>query len=200
MESADVNQAASEKPEPCGLRTAPRGYLNSKSVAFVGIMSALGAVLALFSTISIPLGPGVSVDLSHVGTYIVAIGGGPILGAITAALAGVIPSFQYANPAVIPGKMLTGFSVGALYIALKRIRMFKENPRLIGIPIIIAGILGYLPEYLFTIWDLNFVTNMAVPVIITILAKGWIEITAISILTAALYSRKAIREEIDHLV
>jgi len=190
---------AENVPAPATTPAVRKGFLNSKSVAFVSIMSALGAVLSL-SMFVIPLGPNIILDISHIGTYIVAIGGGPILGAIAGALVGIIPAFRLANVALIPGKMLTGLSVGAIYFALRRIKLFKENKRLTFIPILIAGIVGYLPEYIFTIWNLNFIVHMPLDVIFIILAKAWIEISVISVITAALFSIPAMREEVDRLV
>jgi len=176
-----------------------KGILNTKSVAFVSIISALGAVLSL-SVFAIPLAPNVAIDLSHIGTYIVAIGGGPILGAIAGALVGIIPAFRFANVGLVIGKSLTGLSVGALYFMLKKVKIFERKKGLTFIPILIAGIVGYLPEYVFTIWDLNVIVQMEMSVILMILLKAWIEIPIISALTAALYSISTIRDGVDQLV
>ncbi len=176
-----------------------KGFLNSKSVAFTSIISALGAVLSL-SVFALPLGPGVALDLSHIGTYIVAIGGGPILGAIAGALVGIIPAFRFANIGLVIGKSLTGLSVGAIYFALRRIKIFKKKKLLTFIPMIIAGIVGYLPEYVFTIWDLNYIVHLPLEIIFLILAKVWIEIPVISGLTVGLYSIPTIRNEVNQLV
>ncbi len=184
---------------PASTPAARKGFLNSKSVAFTSIISALGAVLSL-SVFAIQINPQVALDLSHIGTYIVAIGGGPFLGAIAGALVGIIPAFRFANVGLIIGKSLTGFAVGAIYFALRRIKLFKENKKLAFIPILIAGIVGYLPEYVFTIWDLNVIVHMPLEVIFLILAKAWIEIPVISALTAALFSIPAIGEGVDQLV
>ncbi len=186
---------------------ARKGILNSKTVAFVGIMSALGAILSI-STFAIPLGPNLALDLSHIGTYIVAIGGGPILGAIAGALVGIIPSMSpsIANVMVIPGKMLTGFTTGMIFLLLRRRPSFQKSPRARFAAILIAGLVGYLPEMIFTVWNLYFVAfsfmaeELRIATITSVLVKAWIEIVIISVLTATLFSIKAVGDEIDHLV
>ncbi len=172
---------------------------NSKSVAFMGIMSALGVVLSL-SVFAIPISAGVALDLSHIGTYLVAIGGGPILGAIAGAIVGILPAFNFVNVGLIIGKAMTGFTVGALYFGFSRIKIFQQKKWLTLFAIILAGIVGYVPEYLFTIWDLSFIVHMPIEIILTILAKAWIEIPVISVLTAALYNIPAIREGVNQLM
>ncbi|MHA1733560.1 MAG: hypothetical protein ACTSU5_16555 [Promethearchaeota archaeon] len=174
--------------------------LHSRSVAFVAIMAALGTILSWVSTMSLPIGPGISVDLSHIGTYIVAIGGGPILGLATGSIVGLIPSFQYANPAVIPGKMMTGITVGIIYFALKRIPQIRDNEKLKLLAIPIAGIVGYVPEYIFTIWDLKYIVGMPDVAIATILSKAWVEIVVISVITTILFGVPAIQDGIKKLI
>jgi len=175
--------------------------LNSKSIAFLSVMSALGVVLAFLSLYTLPIGPGVAIDLSHVGTYIVALSGGPILGTITGAIVGLIPAFRFANPALIPGKVLTGFSVGFIYYILSnRIDSFKKNGPIKILGVLIAGILGYIPEMVFTIWDLNIVIGFPEAVVIEILIKAWIEIIVISVLMSIILNIKNISDLIKSLI
>ena len=121
--------------------------INSKSIVFTAMMSALGIVLTI---ISISLGPivdpQVAFDLSHIGTYIVAFAGGPILAVIAGTIVGIIPAFRFFNIALIPGKIMTGFSVGIIYFLLNKIEFFKEKRAGKTAAIIIAGIVGYIPE------------------------------------------------------
>lgn len=175
--------------------------LNSKTIAFMSIMSALGVVLAFLSVYSLPIGPGVAVDLSHIGTYIVALSGGPIMGSIAAAIAGLIPAFRFANPAIIPGKMLTGFTVGFLYyIFINKIGIFKRSSKSKIVAMLIAGLVGYFPEMIFTIWDLNMVMGFPEAVVIEILIKAWIEIAIISFLISVILNIENINNLISDLI
>ena len=96
-----------------------KNLFNSKTIAFVAIMGALGTLAGAIS-LYFTIGPGTALDFSHIGTYIVAIGAGPILGAITGAIVGILPAFRFGNVALIPGKLLTGFTVGIIYFSLKK--------------------------------------------------------------------------------
>lgn len=174
--------------------------VDTKALAFTGIMSALGIILSFISTQTLPIGPGVSVDLSHVGTYIVAVGGGPIFGMATGAIVGVIPSFQYANPLVIPGKLMTGATVGFISMFLKRLSAKRNSRKIQVLRIPLAGMLGYVPEFIFTIGVLKFITMLPDPVIIQILIKAWIEISIITAMMVFLYGSQLIDSWIDMLV
>ncbi len=187
--------------EPESKIVLPKSYFNSKSIAFLSVMSALGVVLAFLSVYTLPIGPGVAIDLSHVGTYIVALSGGPILGSIAGAIVGLIPAFRFANPALIPGKILTGFSVGFIYFILnEKITFFKQNNYKKIIGILIAGIVGYIPEMIFTIWDLNIIIGMPEAIVIEILIKAWIEIIVISALMSIIFKNKQISNLISTLI
>lgn len=205
-----VQRMTEQKTDEIRTMTKPRPrnkLLNSKTVAFTAIISALGAILSI-SSFAIPLGPNLALDLSHIGTYIVAIGGGPILGAIAGALVGIIPSMSpnIANVALIPGKMLTGFSVGIIYMLLKRIPIFQKNRTTKFFAILIAGLLGYIPEMIFTVWDLYYIAftfmtvELRITTIVGILIKAGIEIIVITVLTAVIYNVPVIQNEVDHLV
>lgn len=138
--------------------------------------------------------------MSHVGTYLVAIPGGPILGAIAGALVGIIPAFRFANALFIPGKIMTGFTVGLIAFLFKRLPKFKENKTLQVVVIPISGILGYIPEYLFTVWDLSAVLGYPDVVILTIITKAWIEIIVISIFMMVVLSIPTVSSNIKQLV
>jgi hypothetical protein len=193
-----MEQKAATTAQECG----PQKTFKSKAVAYVAMMSALGTILAVISMILVPFGPNVALDLSHVGTYLVALPGGPILGLIAGALVGVIPGFRFANAALIPGKMMTGVTVGLIAFLFKKIPKYKENKALQIISIPIAGIVGYIPEAIFTMWDLSLV--MAFPgadaVILTIMIKAWIEIIVISCLMTLILNIPAIAQGIKGLI
>jgi hypothetical protein len=178
----------------------PAKQFKSKAIAYIAIMSALGSVLAFISMLLVPLGPNVAVDLSHIGTYLVAIPGGPILGAIAGALVGIIPAFRFANALLIPGKIMTGFTVGLIAFLFKRLPKYKESKVLQVMAIPISGILGYITEYLFTVWDLSAMLGYPDVVILTIIIKAWIEIIVISFLMMAILSIPVISSNIKQLV
>lgn len=192
-----TDQLRLTKPDFTSIRNNP------KSIAFVGIMGAMGAVLAFLSNyikLSFSAGVNVSVDLSHIGTFIVALTGGPILGMIAGGLVGLIPAIQYFNFALIPGKMITGFFVGFIYsLVMKRT---KENHKSIQkfSAVMIAGLLGYIPEYLFTIWDMRLIVGIPGFVILPIMIKAPIEIILISILMGVLINRNNIKTELEKLI
>lgn len=190
--------------EDAGLvETHPAGTTSTydaKSAALVGIIGALGVVLAFLSTFTLPIGPGLSVDLSHVGTYLVAIAGGPILGLMTGAIVGIVPAFAYSNPALIPGKMLTGAFVGLVYHVLKRRWAFEEHKLARGTALVAAGLAGYLPEFVFTVWDMRLLVGIPDFVVVTVLPKAMIEIIVISLLTAGLFNVPAVRDEMGKIV
>ncbi len=198
MTSSNINIKANMSSSTQPLTS--ESFLNSKIIAFMSIMSVLGVVLAFLSIYSLPIGPGIAVDLSHVGTYIVALSGGPIMGTIAGAIVGIIPSLRFANPALIPGKMLTGFSVGFLYLLINKIDVFKRNEKMKIVVMIFSGIIGYIPEMVFTIWDLNIVMGFDESIIIGILIKAWIEIIIISILMSVILSIKSVSNLISDLI
>jgi len=155
-----------------------------KQVAFVASMSALGNVLALV-TLSIPTPIGqIALDLSHVGTLVVALTCGPVLGGMTGALVGIAPFYRFGVAGgfgpllgllIIPGKSLTGISAGYLG---KRLRPGS------------ATLLGYVPEALFTYAYFEWmapaflapaVGQYIVALVFPVLAKAWSEMTVIAI-------------------
>jgi hypothetical protein len=180
----------------------PKQGLKSKAVAYVAMMSALGTILGLISMLLVPFGPNIALDLSHIGTYLVALPGGPILGLIAGALVGVIPGFRFANAALIPGKMMTGVTVGLIAFLFKKIPKYKENKALQIISIPIAGIFGYIPEAIFTIWDLKIVMVFpgADAAIMTIMIKAFIEIVVISCLMTLILNIPTIAQGIKGLI
>ncbi len=196
MDLVKTDAALITKPMQAG----KRGYLNSKSVAFVGIMGALSAVLSFLSLPMFQIAAGVSIDFSHIGTFIVAIGGGAILGAIGGAVAAVVPAFFFANPAFIPGKLLTGFCVGAIYSLFKKRQIFEKGPNFKLVAMLLAGCIGYIPESIFTYWDLTFITGMPAATVTLIIIKAWIEIPIISFIIALLFRNTTISDTVKSMV
>ncbi|MHA1271556.1 MAG: hypothetical protein ACTSPY_17315 [Candidatus Helarchaeota archaeon] len=176
--------------------------INSKSIAFVSIMSALGTLLALISVYLVPIvGNQVALDLSHIGTYIVALSGGPLLGLITGAIVGFLPSYRFANPAIIPGKMMTGLFVGLIFGLFQKIEKIKKNQFLTTIVLVVSGLLGYIPEFIFTWWDMTYIVGLDFnTIVLPTLIKAWIEIVLITLLMAIIFSIPYIKTLLNRLV
>jgi riboflavin transporter FmnP len=161
-------------------------------MAFVASMGALGNILALLSVYLAPIHPQIALDFSHVGTFLAALQCGPILGFFTGALVALTPFYRFGvmgwygpllGSGIILGKALTGLGFG---IASKRLRP------------ILAGPVGFLPESIYTYLYLKYVTIFFMPglsdfmtdaVILSILAKAWIEIAIISAITETIVRR-----------
>ncbi len=170
--------------------------LKSKTVAFVSLMGALGNILFAISNYVGQIIPGVSIDLSHIPTFIAALYGGPFLGFLTGLLVGVLPGFQYGPLSphgswiaviLLPlGKSLTGLTAGLLSKAL-RINQSRRGS-LIVVPLVLAS---YIPECLYTILYFVvliplFVGGGVASILVFVLPKAWAEIVFMSIFMAAL--------------
>jgi len=164
----------------------------ARQVAFVASMGALGNVLALLS-VSIPTPVSqIAPDLSHVGTLIVALYSGPVLGGITGALVSIVPFYRFGvagwfGPLVgfliIPLKSLTGITAGLLGK--------KMRPGF-------ATLLGYVPECVSTYLYFMLVVPFFLPQIaayvtqafvILVLAKAWVELGIIAVIMEAIKRR-----------
>ena len=155
---------------------------NSKTIVYIAMMSALGIAISVITINSVHFGiTQISLDLSHIGTFLVAIPGGPILGAIAGAIGGIYPGIYFgylgSNPLYLAGllglpagKALTGINAGYIQKKLKR-PLFSVT-------------IGYTPECLFTIGLFVFIiplvtgmpSDIALIVALGIVAKAWIEI------------------------
>lgn len=179
-------------------RYVSKQKITAKHVVFVGIMSAMGTALAVVSFI--PIAPNISVDLSHIGTFIVAIALGPFYGMITGALIGIYPMTVFGNVLVPPGKALTGLAVG--YLAMK-LNVLGNNAEDSGqlktrrIPRIVPTVLaGWIPEAVFVLITMGIVGIpylLPMPVVEGILVKGTAEILLLGIVCEALFASKAIK-------
>jgi thiamine transporter ThiT len=182
-------------------RYVSKQKITAKHVVFVGIMSAMGTALAVVSFI--PIAPNISVDLSHIGTFIVAIALGPFYGMITGALIGIYPMTVFGNVLVPPGKALTGLAVG--YLAMK-LNVLGNNAEDSGqlktrrIPRIVPTVLaGWIPEAAFVLITMGIVGIpylLPMPVVEGILVKGTAEILLLGIVCEALFASKAIKHTI----
>lgn len=177
---------------------------DAKSIAFIAVMAAMGNILAVLSINVAPIAGGVAMDLSHIATFIAAIFGGPVIGAIVGFCGGVYPGYYFGfavgnlgllSLIGIPiGKALTGLMAGLLYKRLKINR--SSRPSTYTVPIIL---LSYIPECLFTV---VFFLYLVVPVVgegmafmlPIILPKAWIEIILMSFLMGALVGNISFRD------
>ncbi len=154
---------------------------STKAIVYVAIMAAVGTAVSILTINVIHLGiTQIALDLSHLGTFLVALPGGAILGAITGAIVGIYPGIAFGYiwgqlgivgliglPA---GKAMTGFISGLVQRLLKR-------------PFL-SVTFGYVPECLFTIWLFVFIVPFMTPIpaefvliiALSIVAKAWIEI------------------------
>jgi len=191
--------------------------LNSKQIAFIAIMSALGNVLAGISinvapilTATSPQGGGAALDLSHIATFIAAVFGGPVMGAIVGFLGGIYSGYSFGftvgslgllSLIGLPvGKALTGLTAGLLY---KGLRINKSSrPSTFTVPIVLVS---YVPECLFTVFYFlylvlffyGFAMAFMLPVVIP---KAWIEIVLMSFLMGALVGNVGFREFVSRFL
>ena len=160
-------------------KATPR--FNNKTVAYIAFMAALGTAVSILTINMVQLGvTQIALDLSHLGTFLVAIPGGPILGAITGLIAGIYPGIAFGyiwgqlgmvGLIGLPvGKAMTGLTSGVLQRILKR-------------PFLSVTV-GYAPECLFTIWLFVYLVPVLTPIpaqfvlviALGIVTKAWIEI------------------------
>ena len=185
--------------------------LNSKQIAFIAIMSALGNVLSGISINVAPIlaatspgGAGAALDLSHVATFIAAIFGGPVIGAIVGFLGGIYSGYSFGftvgslgllSLIGLPiGKAITGLTAGLLYKGFKTNQ--SSRPSIFTVPIVL---LSYVPESMFTVFYFLYLvlyvygSAMAfmLPIIIP---KAWIEIILMGFLMGALVGNVGFRD------
>jgi len=159
----------------------PTPRFNNKTVAYIAFMAALGTAVSILTINMVQLGvTQIALDLSHLGTFLVAIPGGPLLGAITGLIAGIYPGIAFGyiwgqlgivGLIGLPvGKAMTGLTSGVLQRTLKR-PFFSVT-------------VGYAPECLFTIWLFVYLVPILTPIpaqfvlviALGIVTKAWMEI------------------------
>ncbi|MCW4021162.1 MAG: hypothetical protein NWF14_08050 [Candidatus Bathyarchaeota archaeon] len=170
--------------------------MNSKTITFVSLMGALGNLLFALSNYLGPIVPGVSIDLSHIPTFIAALYGGPLTGSLTGLIVGIFPGIMYGPTSPsgswlaligLPlGKALTGLTAGLLQRTLSIDH--KKYKSLFTLPLVL---ISYIPECLFTVfyflvlWPI-FVGLGGEFILIFVLPKAWAEIAFMSFFMAAL--------------
>jgi len=169
--------------------------MDSKALSFVVMMSVLGNVLFLISFYLGPIATGVAFDFSHVGVFIAALYGGPIIGFMTGLLAGILPGIffgplgqgSWVGLIGLPiGKSLAGLTLGLLQHCLKMQQRNRQS--ILTVPLVIVS---YIPECIFTIFYFVsllpfFIGGGGVGILAFVLPKAWAEIVVMSFLMAAL--------------
>jgi len=169
--------------------------MDSKVVSFVVMMGVVGSVLFLISFYLGPLAPGVALDFSHVGVFIAALYGGPIVGSITGFLAGILPGIffgplgqgSWVGLIGLPiGKSLTGLTAGLLYKSFNMKQRSRQS--ILTVPLVVTS---YIPEFFFTIFYFVsllpfFIGGGGAGILVFVLPKAWAEIIVMSFLMAAL--------------
>ena len=178
--------------------------MNTKNIAFVVMMGALGNVLFLISYYTGQIAQGVALDLSLIGVFIAGLYGGPLTGLTTGLIAGILPGIMFGPLGTggvlgligLPaGKALTGLTTGLL---VKGLNLQERTHRsLITIPVIL---LAYVPEAVFTYAYFSFLLPFFVggvlpfAIIVTILLKATVEVSVMSIIMAALIGNKGFKD------
>ena len=184
--------------------------MNSKEIAFIATMSALGLTL---SALSLNIAPilnsvggqgGAALDLSHIATFIAAVFGGPYVGALVGFIGGIYAGYYFGyvlgslgllSLIGIPfGKALTGLTAGFLYNKL-RVNNRKNSSLLTTATVLIS----YIPECIFTIIYFLYIValiygnamSFMIPIVIP---KAWIEITVMSVIMGALVGNTGFKE------
>ena len=170
---------------------------NSRVAAFTAVMIALANVLSALSLGLTRVGQ-IGLDLSNIATFIAGIFGGPSIGFLVGLLGGVVAGVNFGllgglgwlGLIGLPlGKSLTGLTTGVLFRAFGVNR--KTNRSLLTIPVVL---LGYVPEFLFTVlffivlvpYLLGPAPWLTMGLLISILAKAWLETSLMSVLMGAL--------------
>jgi len=169
--------------------------MNSKTIAFMALMGALGNVLFLISFHLGSIAEGVALDLSLMTTFVAAYYGGPLIGFLTGLFVGVFPGIYFGplghgswlGLIGLPiGKSLTGLTAGLLC------RGFNVNQRrhnsLLTVPLVLVS---YIPECIFTVSYFvillpYFIGGGGSAILAFVLPKAWVEIVFMSFFMAAL--------------
>jgi riboflavin transporter FmnP len=169
--------------------------MESKTIAFMAVMGALGNILFLISSYLGPIASGVALDLSLIPVFIAALYGGPLVGFLTGLFVGIFPGIYFGPLGQgswlgiigLPiGKALTGFTAGFLYKGLDVDHMQRKS--ILTIPLVLVS---YIPECLFTVAYFvsllpYFIGGGGIGILIFVVPKAWVEIVFMSFFMAAL--------------
>ncbi len=179
--------------------------MNTKKLAFVVMMGALGNVLFVISYLTGQIAPGVALDLSLIAVLIAGFFAGPKAGIATGLIAGIIPGIMFGpagNGGILGliglplGKALTGLTSGLIAKGIKLDQ--KPHKSLLGIPL---TLLAYVPEGLFTysyfVALLPLFTQsapLASAIISAVMIKAVAEVIIMSFIIAALIGNKGFND------
>jgi uncharacterized membrane protein len=192
--------------------------MDSKKLVFVALMGALGNVMFIISQ-TIFKSTQIALDLSHIGTLIAAIYGGPLIGLLTGLIVGIGPGLNFGffggslgllGVIGLPiGKAMTGLTVGYLT------RFFRSsNAKLSGLKIVLATLIGYIPESIFTAFYFEWLVVILLPdvaasftlyfgsinlLVLSILTKAWVEIGLMSIFMGTLVGNSGFNDFVCRL-
>jgi hypothetical protein len=170
--------------------------MESKTIAFMTVMGALGNILFLISSYLGPITPGVALDLSLIPVFIAALYGGPVVGFLTGLFVGISPGIYFGplghgswlGLIGLPiGKALTGFTAGVLYKGFDMGQRHRKS--ILTIPLVLVS---YIPECLFTVaYFVSLIPSLiggggGIGILVFVLPKAWIEIIFMSFFMAAL--------------
>lgn len=191
---------------------------NARQVIFVAMMSALGNVMFIISQTIFKTNQ-IALDLSHIGTLIAAVYGGPWIGLATGFIVGIGPGLYFGYIGGIlgllgviglpVGKALTGLTVGYLARFLK-----AKDAKYSSWNAILATLMGYLPECIFTLFYFESLVVILLPkvaekfiiwfgsmhaLVFSILAKAWIEMTLLGIFMGALVGNTGFNDFVNRV-
>jgi uncharacterized membrane protein YqaE (UPF0057 family) len=181
------------------------GALGARKIVFVALMGALGNVMFIVSQ-TVFKSTQIALDLSHIGTLIAAVYGGPWMGFLTGLIVGIGPglNFGYFGGSLgllgvigLPmGKALTGLTVGHIARFLK-----VGNTKHSAWKILLTTLMGYIPECIFTVFYFEWLVVILLPdvaasftlyfgsmnlLVLSILAKAWVEMMLLSVFMGTL--------------
>ncbi|MBS7632143.1 hypothetical protein KEJ15_00755 [Candidatus Bathyarchaeota archaeon] len=183
--------------------------MDTKQLAFIAMMSALGITLSIITLNLAPIsvvvpGQGVAaLDLSHLATFIAAFFGGPYVGAFVGFFSGIYAGYHFGYVAgtlgllsligVPIGKAMTGLTSGFLFRKLGANQPSRSS--FLTIPIVLVS---YIPECLFTIFYFVYLIMIfygsawwfMIPLVIP---KAWVEIFVMSLVMLALAGNTGFR-------
>jgi LytS/YehU family sensor histidine kinase len=181
------------------------GLRDPRKIVFVALMGALGNVMFVVSQTFFKASQ-IALDLSHIGTFVAAVYGGPWIGFLTGLIVGIGPglNFGYFGGSLgllgligLPvGKALTGLTVGYITKFLK-----LQNAKRSAWKVSLATLVGYVPECIFTVVYFEWLVVILLPdvaasftlyfgsihlLVLSVLAKAWVEIALLSIFMGTL--------------
>ncbi|MEM3464197.1 MAG: hypothetical protein QXL91_04975 [Candidatus Bathyarchaeia archaeon] len=178
---------------------------DSRRIVFLALMAALGNVMFVISQTIFKMTQ-IALDLSHIGTLIAAVYGGPLAGLVAGLLVGIGPGiyFGYVGGSLgllgalgLPiGKAMTGVSVG--YLAkIFRVQHSKGS----SWKMTFATLIGYIPECIYTLFFFIVLVTILLPDVaafftfifgsiwalaLSVLAKAWVEMALLGFFMGAL--------------